>query len=477
MLLAAAFLLTLFPNFAFADFDPASISTPYVCLMEAETGAVLYEHNAQEQAFPASTTKIMTCILTIEMCDDLYETINIGRGFDTGGSVTRPYALTRDEEIRIIDLLYCTMMVSGNDASSALAIYLAGSQEEFANLMNKKAAEIGMVNTHFVNANGLHDENHYTTAYDMALLAQYAMQNQAFRDIVSTETFEVPATNKNPARLLENANRLIHTKADTDNLEYAYATGIKTGDTAYAGRCLVASAQHDGVELLLVLFGDMEGEVPSEYRFENAAKFFDWGFARFATAPISSLNLITEFSAPVSNAAFDSESAGGVSVRAELDPNAKIGGLSDKIQNIQANAASITANPIYTGGTLTAPLQDTGRKPSFYDLIVTGDLATVGKEIVLELCECNNIKMHKNYDDCGCMIFRSEECSAGGSGCGCSAVVLTSYILDRLKLGHFKRVLFCGTGALLSPVTSFQGESIPGICHLIELERENFPLP
>ena len=84
------------------------------------------------------------------MCDDLYETINIGRGFDTGGSVTRPYALTRDEEIRIIDLLYCTMMVSGNDASSALAIYLAGSQEEFANLMNKKAAEIGMVNTHSV---------------------------------------------------------------------------------------------------------------------------------------------------------------------------------------------------------------------------------------------------------------------------------------------------------------------------------------
>lgn len=357
LLLAVAFLLALFPSSALGDFDPASISTPYVCLMEAETGAVLYEHNARERAFPASTTKIMTCILTIEMCDDLYQTINIGRGFDTGGSVTRPYALTRDEEIRIIDLLYCTMMVSGNDASSALAIYLAGSQEEFANLMNKKAAEIGMVNTHFVNANGLHDENHYTTAYDMALLAQYAMQNQAFRDIVSTETFEVPATNNNPARLLENANRLIHTKEDTDNLEYAYATGIKTGDTAYAGRCLVASAQHDGVELLLVLFGDIEGQVPSEYRFENAAKFFDWGFARFATVPVSSLNLITEFSAPVSNASFDSESAGGVSVRAELDPNAKIGGLSDEIQNIQANAASIIANPIYTGGTLTAPIQ------------------------------------------------------------------------------------------------------------------------
>lgn len=357
LLLAVAFLLTLFPNFALADFDPASISTPYVCLMEAETGAVLYEHNAQEQAFPASTTKIMTCILTIEMCDDLYETINIGRGFDTGGSVTRPYALTRDEEIRIIDLLYCTMMVSGNDASSALAIYLAGSQEEFANLMNKKAAEIGMVNTHFVNANGLHDENHYTTAYDMALLAQYAMKNQAFRDIVSTETFEVPATNNNPARLLENSNRLIHTKEDTDNLEYAYANGIKTGDTAYAGRCLVASAQHDGVELLLVLFGDIEGDVPSEYRFENAAKFFDWGFARFASTPVSSLNLITEFSAPISNAAFDSESAGGVSVRAELDPNAKVGGLSDEIQNLQANAASITATPIYNGGTLTAPIQ------------------------------------------------------------------------------------------------------------------------
>lgn len=127
--------------------------------------------------------------------------------------------------------------------------------------------------------------------------------------------------------------------------------------------------------------------------------------------------------------------------------------------------------------TIATFFKDSGEEPESYDLIVTGDLATVGKEIVLELCECNNIKMHKNYDDCGCMIFRSEECSAGGSGCGCSAAVLTSYILDRLKLGHFKRVLFCGTGALLSPVTSFQGESIPGICHLVELEREDFPLP
>ena len=356
-LLAALLFLALLPGMALAEFDPASISTPYVCLIDQDTGAILYEHNAHTQAFPASTTKIMTCILTIEMCDDLYETINIGSGFDTGGSLTSPYPLTRDEEIRIIDLLYCTMMVSGNDASSALAIYLAGSQEEFANLMNQKAAELGMTGTHFVNANGLHDENHYTTACDMALLSRYAMQNATFREIVGSETFEVPATNNNPARLLENANRLIHTREDRDNLEYAYATGIKTGDTAYAGRCLVASAEHDGVGLILVLFGDMEGEVPSEYRFENAAQFFDWGFANYASVPVSSLNLVTEFTAPVNNASFESAGQNMLSVQAAISSDAKIGGLQDTVSTIQANSASITANPIYNGGTLTAPIQ------------------------------------------------------------------------------------------------------------------------
>lgn len=355
-LLAALLLLPLLPGAALANFDPESITTPHICLMDRATGAVLYERNAREKAYQASTTKIMTCVLAIEMCEDLYETIDIGNQFDTGGSTTTPYPLSRNEKLRTVDLLYCIMMVSGNDAASALAIRLAGSQDQFAALMNQKAAEIGMAGTHFANASGLHDENHYSTAYDMALLGRYAMQNEAFRKIVSTKTFEVPATNKNKARLLENSNRLLFTKPDKENLEYAYTTGIKTGDTKYAGRCLVASAQKDGVELVLTLLGDIEGQVPAEYRFENAAKFFDWGFANYTAIQVAQLNLPTEFSAPVSNASFDETTGGGLAVKANIEPDAEISGLTEKMSAIQVNSSAIAAAETYAGGTLTAPI-------------------------------------------------------------------------------------------------------------------------
>ncbi|MEA5059039.1 MAG: D-alanyl-D-alanine carboxypeptidase family protein [Candidatus Pelethousia sp.] len=354
-LLAALLLLTLVPGAALADFDPESISTPHICLMDRETGAVLYERDAHEKAYPASTTKIMTTILAIEMCDDLYEVINIGNQFDTSGSATTP-PLSRNEELRIIDLLYCIMLVSGNDAASALAIHLAGSQEQFAVLMNQKAAEIGMNDTHFTNANGLHDESHYSSAYDMALLGRYAMRNEAFRKIVSTKTFEVPATNKNGARSLETSNRLIFTKADKENFEYAYATGIKTGDTKYAGRCLLASAQKDGVELVIALLGDIEGQVPTEYRFENASKFFDWGFANYTSVQVAQLNLPLEFSAPVSNASFAEETGGVLAVQANIEPDAAIAGFAEKINAIKSNPSSITASQTYTNGTITAPI-------------------------------------------------------------------------------------------------------------------------
>lgn len=358
-LLAALFILCALPGAALADFDPASISTPHVCLMDRATGTVLYEHNARETVYPASTTKIMTTLLAIEMAEDLYETINIGTTFDTKGSATTP-PLARNEELRIIDLLYCIMLVSGNDAASALAIHLAGSQEQFAALMNQKAAEIGMKDTHFVNANGLHDESHVSTAYDMALLGRYAMQNEAFRKIAGAATFEVPATNKSKARLLENSNRLLFTKADKKSYEYRYTTGIKTGDTINAGRCLVASAEKNGVELIIGLFGDMEkgaGSVPSEYRFENAAKFFEWGFSNYGSLQVAQLNLPLEFTAPVSNASFAEAAGDGLSVKADVEQDAEISGLKEKINALSSNAGAITATPTYNnGGTLTAPI-------------------------------------------------------------------------------------------------------------------------
>lgn len=121
--------------------------------------------------------------------------------------------------------------------------------------------------------------------------------------------------------------------------------------------------------------------------------------------------------------------------------------------------------------TLATFFKDTNTKPSDYDLIVTGDLAQVGRDIVLDLFQRENIDMDGVYDDCGCMIFKNQDVHAGGSGCGCSAAVLCSSLLKKMENGEIKSLLFCGTGALLSPTTSYQGESIPGICHLVELRR------
>lgn len=120
--------------------------------------------------------------------------------------------------------------------------------------------------------------------------------------------------------------------------------------------------------------------------------------------------------------------------------------------------------------TIRAHLTDTGRKPSFYDLIVTGDLGKLGKEIVMDFFHRDGVEL-KNYDDCGTMIFdlEGQDVHCGGSGCGCSAVVLAGYLLDSFQKGRLKNILFCGTGALLSPTSTMQGESIPSICHAVAI--------
>ena len=351
--LALIFTLTLMlPGAAFAS-EPPETTTPYICLMDANTGSVLYEKSARDKTYPASTTKIMTCILALEMCEDLYEVVNVGTGYDVRGSQMK---FVNNEELRVIDLIYGTMMVSGNDAAYVLARHIAGSESAFASLMNQKAAEIGMENTHFVKSNGLHKDEHYSTAYDMALLGRYAMQNQAFRDVVGSEYFDVPPSEwDSDGYHLENSNRLIHMMEDDEtNYKYQYATGIKTGDTDQAGRCLVASAQKDGVELILVSFGDPQGSAGKNIRYVNAQKFFDWGFANYATLSVSELGLESSVTIPVSNASFE---GGNLTATADLAGKV-IAGTRDYINGILAGKGTITTNVTYRDGAaaLTAPI-------------------------------------------------------------------------------------------------------------------------
>jgi len=332
---------TLVPSMSFADgFDPNEVSTPYIVLMEASSGTVLFEKNAHEHSFPASTTKVMTCILALEQCPDLDITVTVGENVETRGSTM---GIVRREELSMRSLLYGLMLRSGNDAAKAIAEHISGSESAFADLMNQKAASLGMTDTHFVKSNGLHNDDHYCSAYDMALLTRYALKNEEFRSIVSAPTYDVPPTNKDSnGYQLTNSNKLIYTKEGEESYEYHYATGVKTGDTDYAGRCLVASAERDGVELILVLFGDYSNKVSTNYRFENAAKFFDWGFANYDSLDPTLLNLETEFAFPVTG-----------SDTAELTAAANLDGITvtdkkDVIAAIEADPSLIVPQTALT---------------------------------------------------------------------------------------------------------------------------------
>ena len=239
MLLAAALSLAL-PAAALAEYDYSTVPTPKMIVTDGnDPSQVFYERAADERAYPASTTKIMTCILTLESGEDLDTQVTVGeevkKGFTEHSSLM---GLEIGETVSLRDLLYGLMLVSGNDAAAAIAVHLAGSIEAFADRMNSKAAELGMTSTHFVNPHGVHNDDHYTTARDMARLTAYALKNEQFRSIVSTGSYTVDASNLRATPLtLENTNKLIHTLAtDTESCLYEYAIGVKTGDTTMAGK-------------------------------------------------------------------------------------------------------------------------------------------------------------------------------------------------------------------------------------------------
>ena len=211
-------------------------------VMEASTNRVLYANHIYEKKYMASTTKILTAIVVIENCD-LTETVEVGA--KTVGIEGSSIYLEAGEKLTVKDLLYGLMLRSGNDCAETLAVHCAGSIEKFAELMNETAEKIGAKNSHFVNPHGLHDDNHYTTAYDLALISCYAIKNKDFKEIVSTQNVKIPFSTHNTFRYLTNKNKMLK--------EFDGATGIKTGFTKKAGRCLVSSCNRGGMELISVV--------------------------------------------------------------------------------------------------------------------------------------------------------------------------------------------------------------------------------
>lgn len=253
--------LFLIPTLGWTYGAPA-LNASAAILVDAATGKVIYGKNSLAIMAPASTTKIMTAILTLEKLR-LDQTV-----------VVRPEAAAREgtsmdlqsrEKRTVRELLYGLMLESGNDAATALAEAVSGTEENFARLMNQKARLLGMKNTVFKNASGLPVVGHYTTAYDMALLTRYALKNANFAIIVSTKAKQIPGARPGATRSLANHNKLLW--------RYPYAIGVKTGYTVTAGGCLVAAASYGGKTLISVVL--KTGTI-----YDDAIKLFRYGFSR-----------------------------------------------------------------------------------------------------------------------------------------------------------------------------------------------------
>lgn len=263
-------------------------------LMDMDTGQILYEKNAHQEMYPASTTKIMTAILALEYGDfDDIVTVDEEIVYLTDGG---HIALEPGEELLFEDMLNAILIESANDAAMAMAKHISGSLDEFANLMNAKAEEIGALNTNFTNPSGLPDEAHITTAHDLALIAQYAMGIEEFRNIVENYTYQIPLTNKkDEIRYLKSNNRLLYSSSkinvDGQNVPIIYegVNGIKSGYTNAAKSCLVTSARRDGRNLLAVVLKSDGYEL-----YADTHKLLNHGFDDFHKVIIDNKNQFVE---------------------------------------------------------------------------------------------------------------------------------------------------------------------------------------
>jgi D-alanyl-D-alanine carboxypeptidase (penicillin-binding protein 5/6) len=228
--------------------------------MDAETGVVLYSKNHDTSRPPASTTKIMSAILAIE-CGNLDKIVIVSDNAAATGEASLHLQL--GEHITLKNLVYGALLKSGNDACVAIAEAIAPSEEEFISMMNLKALTLGAYNTRFYNTNGLPQSGHTTTAYDLALIARYALKNELFSDIVNTKEYTLKWENSTRSMYLKNTNKLLWI--------YANATGVKTGTTNKAGKCLVASARKEETEIIAVLLNSPD-------RFGEAKRLLEYGF-------------------------------------------------------------------------------------------------------------------------------------------------------------------------------------------------------
>lgn len=258
-------------------------------LIEARSGEVIFEKNADAIMYPASTTKIMTALLGITMMENLNETVLVSDTAMNVPSDSSTMGLSAGEEINFTDLLYGTMLLSANEGANVIAEAVSGDIWSFVNLMNETAAIYGCTNTHFVNPHGYHDANHYTTARDMAIIAREAMQNDQFRAIANTTSYQMARTSLQRARTINSKHEIMlpGSEEEPNKYFYPYATGIKSGFHSQAANCYVGSATRDGVELISVVF-----YTSRRGRWTDTKKLMEYGFSQYVSVtPIDLYNM------------------------------------------------------------------------------------------------------------------------------------------------------------------------------------------
>ncbi|MDF2838324.1 MAG: D-alanyl-D-alanine carboxypeptidase [Evtepia sp.] len=281
-------LATILPCSVFAS-DLTPITASAALLIDLQQDTILYEKNAHEKRPPASITKVMTGLLVIEAIErgeltpqTVFTATDNSISDITDDSSTQE--IKPGEQMSVEELLYCLLGASANEAANVLAEGLSGSVSAFVDVMNTRAGELGMTDTHFSNPHGLHRDDHYSSAYDIFLMTKESLKHPLFQKIVSTSFHKVPATNLSGERSFTNTNALLTDRKYT-GYTYAPATGVKTGHTPEAGYCLVSSAQKNGRTLIAVVLGaemvsESNGNIDRR-QFSESRRLLQWGFSNF----------------------------------------------------------------------------------------------------------------------------------------------------------------------------------------------------
>lgn len=274
--------------------DTPEISAGAAILLDSASEKIIYSKNESEKMYPASTTKILTAILTIENCN-LNDVVTVP--YEAIASIPSGYsvaALQPGEQLTVEQLLQVMMVHSANDAANVLAYHISGSIDAFSNLMNKKVEELGLTNTHFTNPSGMHDENHYTTAYDLAIIMKYCMKNTTFKSLSGLKYCKIPATNKYDERVFNTTNELLiyDNREVSSNYYYKYAIAGKTGYTTQAKNCLVSVSNKDDLELICVVLS--VGLYPNNLsaKFVDTKTLFDYGYNNYTIRKLREKNAI-----------------------------------------------------------------------------------------------------------------------------------------------------------------------------------------